>query len=123
MNMPTLACTALELMRKYEREFETVGDVAERLKYVQKRLTENGMDLSEIVELWKTQPGVLGNCAKSERLRVEGNKFYMKNQICEAKELYRYFLFEIVMQKRCNSIQVILLEIFWIIRYWSKCLV
>merc|ERR550519_42379 len=91
MDMPTLACKALEVMRKYETEFATVGDIAEQLKYVQKRLIENSMDLNKIVELWKTQPGVLGNCTKSEELRKEGNKFYMKNQICQAKELYRYF--------------------------------
>ena len=90
MDLPTLACKALKLMMGNKKEFETIGDVGEQLKYVEKRLKEQGLDIEETVDLWKRNPSEKGDCMKSQKLRKEGNKLYQNNQIGLAKELYRY---------------------------------
>ena len=90
MDLPALACKALKLMMGNKKEFETIGDVGEQLRYVEKRLKEQGLDIEETVDLWKRNPSEKGDCIRSQKLRKEGNKLYQNNQIGLAKELYRY---------------------------------
>ena len=77
-------------MMENKTEFETIGDVAEQLKYVEKKLKEYGLLMEETVELWKRNPSEKGDCMKSQELRKEGNKLYQKNEMGLAKEFYRY---------------------------------
>ena len=89
MDLPRLAFNALQVMKKYEDEFKTCEDINGELKYVERRIKESKINVSEVVEQWKRDPDVQIDCLKSQELRKKGNKLYQKKQFGEAAEFYR----------------------------------
>ena len=81
MDLPTLASKALKVMLKYEQDFETIEDLAEQLRYVEKKLAENEIYLKETIKLWKRNASLECDCTRSKELREQGNKFYRKKRI------------------------------------------
>ena len=89
MDLPALVTSIVNSIKPFEDDFETKNTVEEKIKFVNKVIENENIDVRNAVRKWRKEAQVHANYEKSKELREKGDKLYLEKKIENAYQTYR----------------------------------